>query len=830
MKFRALSVALSLGLLCSALRLWGQSDNPNAQQPAAEKKSATGKPGSDGSKEEAGWLPPGEDPENKLFLPFAKHVVQDQKDFWIKPSKLRTHDLQWILPVGGIFAGLVASDSWISKQIPDTPKELKHSKDFSNYATFSLMGVAGGSFLLGHMTGNEHLRESGLLAGEAAINSTAVTYLFKEITQRPRPFEDNGNGTFFKGGGSFPSEHSAMAWSIASVWAHEYPGVLTQILAYGTASAITVTRITAQQHFASDVLVGSVLGWYFGRQVYRAHHDLTLGGTSWGSFMDRNEGAPRDPSNMGSPYVPLDMWVYPAMERLIALGYVDSAILGQRPWTRMEFARLLEEPENKLHDVEAKDTEAQRILKELSDEFAAETRRREGAPNVAANLDSVYGRTTNISGDPLDDGYHFGQTIANDFGRPYGEGFNAVTGLMASAEAGPFAFFVRGEYQHASATASYDPQVQDAIANADGTLPFSNGTASIDRFRLLDSAVSFTFHNYQFSFGKQSLWMGPGQSGPLLFSNNADPVLMLKIDPVSPYRVPLISKVLGPMKVGYFLGQLAGHEFEYDATNTSNPLLGPGSIDPQPFLDGAKFSFKPTKNLEFGFGFTAQFVGPGLPFTWHNFLRTFYSHTSGDTAGSNNPGKRIASADVSYRLKNWLTIYLDSLVVDEFSPVGSARASVNPGIYLPRIPKIPKLELRAEGLHEPLTSEFSPGFVYYGLRRYRSGYTNEGNLMGNWVGRAGRGGQGWLTYWFSPRNSLQVGYRLQEVSVDFIGGGRLVDWSAKADFALNSKVEISGLVQYEKWRFPVLSPGPTSDVTASAVLTFWPHWGVGKSK
>ena len=353
MKFRALSVALSLGLLCSALRLWGQSDNPNAQQPAAEKKSATGKPGSDGSKEEAGWLPPGEDPENKLFLPFAKHVVQDQKDFWIKPSKLRTHDLQWILPVGGIFAGLVASDSWISKQIPDTPKELKHSKDFSNYATFSLMGVAGGSFLLGHMTGNEHLRESGLLAGEAAINSTAVTYLFKEITQRPRPFEDNGNGTFFKGGGSFPSEHSAMAWSIASVWAHEYPGVLTQILAYGTASAITVTRITAQQHFASDVLVGSVLGWYFGRQVYRAHHDLILGGTSWGSFMDRKEGAPRDPSNMASPYVPLDMWVYPAMERLIALGYVDSAVLGQRPWTRMELARLLEEPETKLQDVDA---------------------------------------------------------------------------------------------------------------------------------------------------------------------------------------------------------------------------------------------------------------------------------------------------------------------------------------------------------------------------------------------------------------------------------------------------------------------------------------------
>ena len=52
------------------------------------------------------------------------------------------------------------------------------------------------------------------------------------------------------------------------------------------------------------------------------------------------------------------------------------------------------------------------------------------------------------------------------------------------------------------------------------------------------------------------------------------------------------------------------------------------------------------------------------------------------------------------------------------------------------------MKIRAEGLHEPLTSEFAPGFVYYGLRCYRSGYTNDGNLLGNWVGRAGERGAG----------------------------------------------------------------------------------------
>ena len=67
----------------------------------------------------------------------------------------------------------------------------------------------------------------------------------------------------------------------------------------------------------------------------------------------------------------------------------------------------------------------------------------------------------------------------------------------------------------------------------------------------------------------------------------------------------------------------------------------------------------------------------------------------------NNPGKRVSAADFSYRipgLRNWLTLYMDSMVWDEISPIGSTRAAVNPGIYLPQLPKIQKLELRAEGI------------------------------------------------------------------------------------------------------------------------------------
>jgi len=763
-------------------------------------------------------LEPGADPDNHLLLPFAKHFAEDQYAFWTAPAHFRSKDLEWIAPFTGITAGFMAGDSWISKQIP--LGEVNRSKTFSNYATYSLIGAGAGSFLLGHLNNDDHMSEAGLLSGEAAINSTAVSYLFKEITQRPRPYQANGKGTFFQAGSSFPSEHSAIAWSIASVMAHEYPGTLTKILAYGLATGISATRVTGQQHFASDVIVGSALGWYFGRQAYRAHHDTDLTGDSWGNFLpDSSSEKTRNSENMGSPDVPLDSWVYPALERLIALGYIKTAYLGIRPWTRMECAHMLEEVEERIGDEDAENSnQAVRIYKDLAEEFTPETRRLDGAANLGASLDSVYTRVTQISGPPLRDGYHFGQTIINDYGRPYGEGFNSVDGITAHAEAGPFAVDVRGEYQHSPAIAPDGSTVLQAIANADFTSPVPDGRAEVNRLDLLEGSVSVTLHNTKLSFGKQSLWLGPGESGSLLMSDNAEPVLMLKLDSVSPYEVPLLSNLLGPVRVEYFLGQLAGHQFELDG----NQLLGPGGISPQPFLDGGKLSFKPTANLEMGIGFTAQFGGPGLPFTFDNFVRTFYVHTqNSSTTTGNNPAKRATNADFEYRvpgIRDWLTIYGDALTVDEVSPIGSTRATVNPGLYVPQFPKLHNLQFRAEGIHEPLTSEFAPGFVYYGIRRYRSGYTNDGNLMGSWIGRAGRGVQSWLTYSFCPRSQFQFGYRLQEVSHQFLQGGRSSDYAVASSLDISKTFSAKGFIQYEQWRFPLL--GSSSKNNASVGLEF----------
>jgi membrane-associated phospholipid phosphatase len=792
------------------------SIDPQPQAPTAQSTDVMSR------EDQNQFLATGEDPENHLISPFIRHMIGDQQQFWTAPFRLNRDDARYLVPFAAFTGALFAGDKWISAQV--NLSHVSTSKTVSDYLTYSLIGAAGASYIWGHITRNDHLRETGLLATEAALNSTLVAYGLKEITGRERPYQGDGTGSFFQGGSSFPSEHSAIAWSVASVVAHEYPGTLTQLGAYGIASAITITRVTAKQHFPSDVVVGSALGWYFARQIYRKRHDPELGGAGWGEFVrDDNSETPRKPEDMGSPSVPLDSWVYPAFERLIALGYVKSGHLGIRPWTRMECARLLEEAQERV--VDNNNQIAERTVAALSEEFIEETARLDGAANRGIALDSVYTRVTGISGTPLADGYHFGQTLINDYGRPYWEGFNNVTGLSTHGVAGPFSFDVRGEYQHAPAVPSYPIAVQQAIANADLTSPVSNAVNQIDRFSLLEGTVGLQFNNVAISFGKQNAWLGVGESGSFLLTNNAASILMLKIETASPYRVPLLSSLLGPMRTEYFLGQLSGTVFEFN--EVTNTLLGPGNINPQPFLQGTKVSFKPTDDLEIGMGFSAQFAGPGLPFTLKNFFRALYSHTS----GTNDPGKRISELDASYRipkLRNWLTAYIDSLVVDEYSPIGSDRPNVNPGIYMPRLPKLPKMQLRAEGIKESLTSEFSPGFVYYGVRRYRSGYTNDGNLMGSWIGRAGRGGQGWLTYSFSPRSMLQAGYRHQEVSDQFIGGGRAVDYSIRGEVMASHDMSLSGFLQYEQWKFPVLAPTRQSDVTASFQFTIYPHWGARK--
>ncbi|MGH9564142.1 MAG: hypothetical protein ACRD3S_22040, partial [Terracidiphilus sp.] len=173
------------------------------------------------------------DPKNTVGPDLLKNIAGDQVAIWTSPAHLHLSDADWLVPLGAVTGILLATDTEVSKHLSNSTSTINRSDNISNYGIGALIGTGAGLYLWGKVAHEEHKRETGLLAGEAAIDSLAVTYVTKYAFGRDRPLQDNYRGQFWQGGVSFPSEHSAAAWSIAGVIAHEYPGPLTSALAYG---------------------------------------------------------------------------------------------------------------------------------------------------------------------------------------------------------------------------------------------------------------------------------------------------------------------------------------------------------------------------------------------------------------------------------------------------------------------------------------------------------------------------------------------------------------------------------------------------------------------
>ncbi|MCU1242327.1 MAG: hypothetical protein JWO71_3053 [Candidatus Acidoferrum typicum] len=817
--------ALVLGTSCYAM-----PQGPQASVGANKSTDETGSPDRKVSKPEtlarpvAQW----EDRENSVGLHLLKNIAEDQKALWIGPKNLHWADADWLVPMGGAAAAMFATDSTYSRHLSNSPNRIKYSNDISNYGLASMIGIGGGLYLWGHLTHDDHKIETGILAGEAAIDTLAPVYALKYAFGRERPLQDNYRGGFGQGGVSFPSQHAAAVWSIASVIAHEYPGPLTSLFVYGLASAVSASRITGKQHFPSDVLVGSAIGWFEGMYVYRKHHDPRIGGGEWETYAEAHDRSERSVGNLGSPYVPLDSWIYPAMERLAGLGAINDEFMGMRPWTRGECARLVNDAADQLSAVGTENSEASTLVDALQREFKSETDGAGSNGGGAFRLESLYSRAENISGAPLNDGFHFAQTQINDFGRPYGQGWSTTNGFSAYATRGRWVTYIRGELQTAPAVPALPLTAREAIQTADNNgLPPAVGRPSVSNVKLLDSYVGVMWSNWQISFGKQSLWWGPGDGGPMMYSNNATPINMFRVNRVTPIKMPGILSWLGSLRIEVFVGQLEGSEFMVNPSGFVGQFGQ--SLSPQPILHGQRFSFKPTSNFEFGFSRTTVYGGPGYPLTTHNFVRSLFSGGNELFGNVNKPGDRRSGLDFSYRLpglRKWLSFYGDGFADDQFSPIAYAdRSAWHAGMYLSHFPLVPKLDLRVEGVFTDLPAGglVGHGFFYFN-GTWRTGYRNDGNLIGSWIGRDGQGAQAWMNYWFTPKNRIQVNYRHEKVSQQFVsGGGTLTDVGARGDYWVRPNLSLSGTVQYEQWLFPVIQSSRSTNVSATVEILFQPQ-------
>lgn len=558
------------------------------------------------------------------------------------------------------------------------------------------------------------------------------------------------------------------------------------------------------------------------------------------------------PDALGSPFIPMDSWIYPAMWRLYGLGYVDTAFLGLRPWTRASVEHMLEETSARLEAADASRNsaadEAQGIYEAISQQLRTDTEGPCGPHEGGARIESVYSMGRGISGTPLRDSYHLGQSIINDYGRPYANGFNNYSGVSGYATSGRFAFYVRTEYQGAPSAAGYSPVLYQTLSTSDGTVNPITGLAypgqvtipegpiaTANYGRLLEAYVSFQYWNHVISFGKQDQWLGPGQGGSFAYSNNAQNFYALHINRIEPLDIPWLSRLTGPFRYEFLLGALRGHtEMPDPLYSASTAATEPNVIAPgDPWVHVEKVNFKPTQNLELGFERTVIFGGEGhAPVNLKEFLRSFFSIQNTSLAtkyGPTDPGARFGSFDFSYRLpfvRNWLTLYADGEVHDDVSPIDAPRrAAWRPGLYLSHVPGIPKLDIRAEAADTdpPVTTSSDGHFMYFEAIQ-RQGYTNQGQIFGDWIGREDKGGQGWLTYHLSGNEWIQLGVRNQKAAKDFIAGGTtLNDLNVQVVKRIARDVALEGNFTFEHWKAPIYLPGQQTVTATSIQVTWYPE-------
>jgi hypothetical protein len=801
-------------------------------------------------------LPPKPEPITLAGAP--KRILLDQRAIWTSPLHVKPLDAMWLLPLAAVTGTMIGSDQHtMNSLIHINANDQQHFKTLSEAGVGALGLIPGTMYLWSLNRDAPQAHETALLSGEALVDSLVVSQGLQLVSLRDRPNVNDAKGDFFSSSpldSSFPSNHAAAAWAIASVIGDEYPGWVTRTAVYGLATGVSVSRVLAEQHFPSDVLIGSAAGWLIGHYVYRVHHNFTLNPFESSRTADdfgiarihptsqanlhlppdpvanrpaQPLSADVDPDTIGSTNVPMDSWIYPALERLAAMGFIPDQSVAIRPWTRQECLRQVREAENlaDLKDAYSPGLIAQAhlLLTDLQAELESEPLYYE-----ALSLESVYARYGTIAGPALQDSFHFGQTWWNDFGRPLGRGSSAIAGFSFRAHDGRFFFFDRQEQQHSPGSPGETPARNQLINALDQMQPDSDPhiqpipqRAAFEHQGAIELYGGVAFGGNALSLGKQEIYWGPTTMGPLAFSSNAEPTYNLRLVSTRPHPLPFFPAI-GTYRFDIVLGKLSGH-----------------SYPARPWYNGQKADFNFGDNLEISFTRWSVFWGVNHPITLHSFKANVFSFNStgggagggGGSAGygdRDDPGDRKSNFDFRYRLpflSRIVTLYADAYSDDDPNPIDAPRRAVwNPGIYFARLPLLAHMDLRVEAVSsQGLAFDFG-GQHFFMNNQYLDSNTNKGFLLGNAIGRDGRAIEGRSGYWFSARSRVEAGYRQNKISGAFLpNGGTITDGFVNASYAINRHWQAQLFTQYERFLIPSYMAGSQHNTSGWLEVTWNPE-------
>ena len=445
---------------------------------------------------------------------------------------------------------------------------------------------------------------------------------------------------------------------------------------------------------------------------------------------------PRPCAAISSVNVPLDSWVYPALEKLAAMGYVQSAIWGMKPFSRVEVGRLLVEARNR-HEAIAEgggETEfAGDLLERLVEAFDKEIRfiqysdsallksRLKPAEEPRLHYRFVEDRPRNLTVTTRWGARLFAtegiSLLGGNEGIPL-DGRNNLA-LDFGVRGGLFGLF--SMYYHPVLVAR-----------------FERFSGEADRVAYLSHRghVKLNLGKLEIMAGRESLQWGQGWKGNLLLSNNAPPLDMVQISSSSPFQLPWYFRYIGQIKAALFLSELE-----------SSRVIG------HPLFLGIRVCIRPHPIIEIGLGRTIIFGGKGVPSVG---ARDFFKILAGENlkAGADN-SNHLAGFDLRLTipfLRN-TEVYGEHYGEDEAGGLPS-RNSLLVGVYVPRITADGRLDLRVEVTRTHLQ---------YAIHHvYRSGYTYNGLLLGHPIGPNALSLFGRSTFYFTGDARLGVDFEYAE--------------------------------------------------------------------
>jgi membrane-associated phospholipid phosphatase len=214
---------------------------------------------------------------------YFKSYLTDSRDILISPY--RWNKYQWIAVSGVMVLGAVfyTQDANIQKvvqknQTPFLTGVSINGLERLGSGLYSLpaLGILYG---VGAIVKNDKARYTALKGVEAFVLAFISDQILKQLTHRHRPYQDDPpnpnlwDGPFvLPGNTSFASGHAANAFAMATVVATAYSKtVWVPIVCYTFAGLTAASRVYQNDHWFSDVFIGSAIGFAIGRTIMNNH-------------------------------------------------------------------------------------------------------------------------------------------------------------------------------------------------------------------------------------------------------------------------------------------------------------------------------------------------------------------------------------------------------------------------------------------------------------------------------------------------------------------------------------------------------------------------------